>query len=423
MTTAIDLSSYDDRILDPQWYTTREDLDILPHFAADDPVHWTHGKTYGKDFWFITGYDKVREYLLDHEHFSSRWDGRIPKTPKRYTPEERYAMGFDVSMARNDPPIHDLYRKPMNKHFSVPAVKRMKGDIDRIVDELLDDVAERGTCDLATDIAAELPARVILSLLGVPEEDWARLQQSAWRWLSPGDPALTIDGDLYLTSRTGHTELLDYCEALAIQRRENPQDDFASVLTQVQIDGDPLTVHELRSYFTIMIGGGLDTTRNTTAVGMHAFLTHPEQAQLLRENPDLAMTAVEEVMRWATPSRTRFRVASRDFEFHGRDIRAGDWVIASLTSANRDASIFANPEKFDIRRNPNPHLGFGEGIHQCLGRNLVRLELAAIFQKTVERFPDMQPVGEPEWLPDYSSVGFLTMPVTYTPSSRLSLAV
>jgi cytochrome P450 len=149
---------------------------------------------------------------------------------------------------------------------------------------------------------------------------------------------------------------------------------------------------------------------------MYAFLTNPDQAQLLRDDPSLAMPAVEEVMRWVTPSRTRFRVAARDFEFRGRDIRAGDWVIASLTSANRDERVFTDPESFDIRRNPNPHLGFGEGIHLCLGRNLVRLELAAIFQKTVERFPDMEPVGEPEWLPDYSSVGFLRMPVRFTPA-------
>ncbi|WP_167042130.1 cytochrome P450 [Salinibacterium sp. ZJ454] len=411
-----ELADYDDKILDPDWYKTREDLKVLKRFSAEDPVHWTHAPTYGHDFWFITGYENVRDYLLDHENFSSRWDGRIPKTPKRYTPEQRYEMGFDVSMARNDPPIHDLYRKPVNKHFSVPAVRKMKGDIDRIVDELLNDVAERGECDLAADIAAELPARVILRLLGVPEEDWDHLQQSAWRWLSPGDPSLTIDGDLYLTSRTGHNELLDYCERLAMDRRENPRDDFASVLTQVRVDDDPLTVHELRSYFTIMIGGGLDTTRNTTAVGMHAFLTNPDQAQLLRDDPSLAFSAVEEVMRWVTPSRTRFRVAARDFEFRGRDIRAGDWVIASATSANRDERVFTDPDRFDIRRNPNPHLGFGEGIHQCLGRNLVRLELAAIFPKVVERFPDMEPVGEPEWLPDYSSVGFLKMPVRYSPA-------
>jgi cytochrome P450 len=410
------LDEYDDKILDPEWYKTREDLEVVKRFSAEDPVHWTHAPTYGRDFWFITGYENVRDYLLDHENFSSRWDGRIPKTPKRYTPEERYEMGFDVSMARNDPPIHDMYRKPVNKHFSIPAVRKMKGDIDRMVDELLDDVAERGECDLANDIAAELPARVILRLLGVPEEDWDRLQRAAWRWLSPGDPSLTIDGDLYLTSRTGHNELLDYCEQLAVERRKNPRDDFASVLTEVRVDDDPLTVHELRSYFTIMIGGGLDTTRNTIAVGMYAFLTHPDQAQLLRDDPSLAMPAVEEVMRWATPSRTRFRVAARDFEFRGRDIRAGDWLIASLTSANRDERVFTDPERFDIRRNPNPHLGFGEGIHLCLGRNLVRLELAAIFQRTVERFPDMQLVGEPEWLPDYSSVGFLHMPVRYSPT-------
>jgi cytochrome P450 len=396
----------DNKMLDPQWYLTTEYHDVFTRLRHEDPVHWTEDDSYGKHYWFITRYDDVKDYLLDHRTFSSRWETRVPKSPKRYTPEERFEMGFDTSMARNDPPIHDLYRKPINKHFSVPAVAKMRQNVDAIVDEIIADVSDRGEIDVVEQLAGEMPVKVILRLLGVPEEDWSMLRTAAWQWLAPADPRYTIDGDIVATHRHGHSQLLGYCEELALDRRKNPRDDFATILGNLKVDGDPLSIHEMRSYLAVIIGGGLETTRNTAAVGLWQFLQNPDQRTLLLEDPSLINSAVEEVLRWVTPARSRFRVANEDVELHGRDIRAGDWVIASLASANRDEKQFANPHKFDITRNPNPHLSFGEGIHLCLGRSLARLELASFLPKVLAAFPDMEPVDEPKWIADNITTGF-----------------
>jgi cytochrome P450 len=405
----------DNKLQDPAWYTTQEYHQVFTRLRHEDPVHWAEDDAYGKHYWFLTRYEDVRNMLLNPRVFSSRWDTRPPKTTKRYTPEERFEMGFDVSMARNDPPIHDLYRKPVNKHFSAPAINKMRGDVDAINDEIIARVAAKGRADVVEEIAGEMPVKVILRLLGVPEKDWDMLRVAAWQWLAPAHPEYLIDGDVLKTHRHGHSKLLDYCEQLALARREEPKDDFATVLSRVKVDGDPLSIHEMRSYFTIMIGGGLETTRNTAAVGLWLFLKNPDQRQLLLDDPSLMNSAIDEVLRWVSPARTRFRIAMEDVEIGGKEIRTGDWVFGSQVSANFDETVFENPEKFDITRNPNPHLSFGEGIHLCLGRYLARLELASLFPKVLETFPDMAIAEEPEWIPDNITTGFSKFDVTYTP--------
>ncbi len=174
---------------------------------------------------------------------------------------------------------------------------------------------------------------------------------------------------------------------MAVDRRENPRDDFATVIAQTLIDDDVLSVMEIRAWLTALIAGGLETTRNVAAVGTWLFLQNPDQRELLLSDPSLASGAVEECLRWATPASNRLRVASVDFEFRGRDIRAGDWVVGSLASANRDERVFDDPHRFDITRSPNPHVSFSDGIHMCLGRNLARLELQVFLPRILAPSP------------------------------------
>ncbi len=413
-----DWSEIDNKMLDPHWYLTDEYRDVYARLRVEDPVHWTQDSFYGKDYWFITRYDDVREYLLDHRTFSSRWETRVPKSPKRYTPEERYEMGFDTSLARSDPPVHDLYRRPMNKHFSTPAIAKLLPNVERVVDEILDDIAEDGECDLVEQVAGLLPVRVVLGMLGVPEQDWDELREAAWQWFAPADPKFIVDNDPVKTTRIGHNRILDYCERLALDRRKNPKEDLATIIAGMTIDGDELSIHEIRSYLTIVVGGGLETTRNTGAAGLYLFMTNPDQQRLLSDDPSLAKEAVEEVVRYITPTRARFRVATDDVEFHGRQIRRGDWVIGSLASANRDETKFEDADSFDITRAPVPHLGFSEGVHLCLGRALARLELQTLYRKVLHAFPDMQPSADPTPIADISVTGYTEMPVTFTPRAR-----
>jgi cholest-4-en-3-one 26-monooxygenase len=411
------VSRYDTKILDPHWYTTREHHEAFKMLRDEDPVHWTEDSEYGKNYWLLTRYDHIAEYLQDPKRFSSRLDTRVPRSPKRRTPEERHAQGLDVRMTTNDDPVHALYRRPMNKHFSVPAVARMADDIEAIVDEIIAEVGPKGEADLVEELASALPMKVIFRMLGIPEEDMEPLNLASWQWMSAADPRYIIDGDEAATSLHGLNKLIEYCTALAINRRRSPRDDFATVVTNMEVDGDKLSVHEAMYYFVTLIGGGAETTRTAASVGTWLFLNNPDQRRLLLENPQNTKGAVEEVLRWVTPERNRFRVATEDFDFHGKRIRTGDWVISFLTSANRDERRFTEPNKFDILRTPNDHLSLGAGPHQCLGRNLARLELGIYFPKVLAAFPDLEIVdqGEPQWIADRSVAGFTTLPVRFSP--------
>lgn len=417
----MDWTTVDNSLLDPNWYTTDAYHDTFARMRDEDPVHWTQDDHYGKHYWSLTRYEDVKNYLLADRQFSSRWDTRVPRSPQRRTPEERHQQGWDVNVATTDNPVHDMYRRPINKHFSVPAIAKLGHDVDAIVDEILADVAERGSCDFVEDIAAELPVKVILRMLGVPEEDWPMLREACWQWLAAADPRFIIDNDQVKTSLIGLTRLQEYCTNLALERRKYPTDDFATVIGNVEVDGDKLSIHEMKGWFVTMIGGGLETTRNAAAVGIWQFLQNPDQRELLIANPTLIKGAVEEVLRWGTPAKNRLRIAAEDIELHGKTIRAGDWVVGFLASANKDEREFADPHAFDIQRSPNRHLALGEGIHLCLGRALARLELSALIPKVLRMFPDLETTAEPIWIADTSVTGFTTMPVKYTPQDAAAL--
>ena len=414
-----DFTAYDTKIMDPDWFSSLDYLDVLAQMRAEEPIRWVEDPKYGKNYWLLTRHDHISEYLLDPGRLSVRFDTRIPRSPKRRTPEERHQQLFDVRLSTNDDPIHNLYRRPMNKHFSVPAIARLADDIESVVDDIIAEAGEKGEADFVYDFATALPMNVILGMLGVPKEDWDLLNVASWQWMSGSDPKYMIDGDDVKTSLIGLQTLIDYCTELAHERRANPQDDFATVIANSEIDGDPLSIHEIKMWFVTMIGGGAETTRNAAAVGMWLFMNNPDQRDLLLKDPSLTKGAVEEILRWVTPERSRLRVATEDFDFHGKRFRTGDWVVGMLSSANRDEQVFSNPNAFDITRTPNNHLSLGLGIHLCLGRALARLELGIFFQKMLQQFPDMEAVQEPTWIRDRSVAGFSEFPVRFSPAGSL----
>ncbi|WP_148085977.1 cytochrome P450 [Actinocorallia herbida] len=413
-----DWKALDNNILNAAWYTTPAYHDAFKALRDEDPVHWAEDESFGRNYWVLSRHEDVKNYLLDHGRFSSRWDTRVPRSPKRRTPEEQHAQGWDINVATIDPPLHTAYRRPINKHFSVPAIKKLGHDVTAIVDEIIADAAPRGQVDLVEDLCAELPVRVILRMLGVPKEDWPMLREASWQWLAAADPRWTIDGDPVKTSLHGQKRLIDYCTDLALDRRKNPKDDFATIVGNLEMDGDPLSIHEMRVWFVTLIGGGLETTRNAAAVALWLFMANPDQRELLMNDPDLVNPMIEEALRWTTPAKNRLRIANEDLDLHGRRIRAGDWVIGLLASANKDETVFPDPHRFDITRTPNDHLALGTGIHLCLGRGLARLELATLIPRVLKAFPDLHrtEAGEPDWIADTSVTGFTRMPVAFTPT-------
>ena len=413
-TTTTDLANVDDLLMDPAWYAKNDWHPTFRMLRREDPVHWTDDRRYGHPYWAVSTFGGIREVYERWDLFSSRMGTPLPpRSGRRFTPEERHAMGLDVRAPSLDPPVHGAYRRPINKHFSVPSVARMTKDLDRYVEELISEVAEKDEFDFIKDVAAQLPLRVIFRLLGVPEEDWASLQASVSRYALGSDPAYTIDNDPVKTTMLGAREVDEYAEKLALARRKDPRDDLASVIGSLKIDGDSLSLHEMRSWFSTLIIGGLETTRNALGTGTWQFLENPGQRAMVVENEAIVPDAVEEVVRWGSPSRTVLRVANEDLEFHGKEMKSGDWIILFGASGNRDESVWADPDRFDITRERKESIALGHGIHKCLGRNLVRLELARFFPKFLGAFPKLALTAEPVWVADYNSNGIHHMPVTH----------
>jgi cholest-4-en-3-one 26-monooxygenase len=192
--------------------------------------------------------------------------------------------------------------------------------------------------------------------------------------------------------------------------------DFASIIGAMEVEGRPLTGEEVRWFCFLFFTGGLETTRNATAVGLWQFMENPDQAQIVRDNPDALKGAVEEVLRWVTPSKNRLRVATEDVEVGSKTIKKGDWLVTWLVSANRDEDVFDRPDAFDVTRDPNPHLGFGIGEHLCLGRYLARLELGVILSGVLNGLPDMKAAAAPVWVESNNHTAFRSLPVTFTPT-------
>lgn len=412
-----DWSDVDPLLLDPLWHAKNQYHDVFRQLRDEDPIHWTEDTAFGRNYWSLTRYDHVKEMLDRDRDFSSRWDMRAPRSPIRRTPEQRFAENLDSSMSLMDRPVHDAYRRPLNKHFTVPMVGKMRQQVVEYVDQIVGEVAEKGQCDLVNDVAAELPARLILGWLNVPKQDWEMLKYWVWLFIAPSDPRFTIDNDPIATSWTGMSQILDYAEKLCDERRVNPGDDLVTILVNTHIDGTPASNHELRSYMKTMIAAGLETTRNAAVVGLWRFMLDPEQRQLLVDNPDWIGPAVEEVLRWVTPSKNRMRLVNEDMDFHGKRLRGGDWIFGWTASSNKDERVYPDPHRFDIRRDASNHLSMGSGIHACLGRHLAKLELSVLIPKVLATFPDMRPTssGEPDWIADQTITGFRSMEVEYTP--------
>lgn len=414
MMSATDLSVVDDLLMDPAWYARNDWHPTFRRLREEDPVHWTDDKRYGHPYWAVTTFDGIREIYDRWDLFSSRMGTPLPpRAGRRFTPEERYAMALDVRAPSLDPPQHGLYRRPINKHFSVPAMARMTDNIDRFIEDLIVEVAEREQFDFIKDVAAQLPLRIIFSLLGVPEADWPALQASVSRYALGSDPEFTINDDPVATTAQGAREVDEYSNNLALARREDPQDDMATIIGSLRIDGDTLSQHEMVSWFSTLIIGGLETTRNALGTGVWQLLEHPDQRARVVEDPSAIPDAVEEILRWGSPSRTVLRVVNEDTEFQGKEMSAGDWVILFAASGNRDDSVWSNPDSFDIGRERKEHLALGHGIHKCLGRNLVRLEMARFLPRFLSAFPKLSLTAEPLWAADYNSNGMHHMLVSH----------
>lgn len=414
-----DWNAIDEKLTTPAFFTTGEHHALFREMRRAEPVHWTVGKAV-KPFWSITRYKDIVRVLDDAETFSSEHGGIMPPTAVDPTPEERHAGGYGSVPTHTDPPRHQLLRRPFNKHFSAPAIARLRANVNAVVAEIIGEVLPLGACDLVEDMVAQLPVRLVCEMMGVPTADRPMIRHYCAAFLGAQDPAYQIDGDELKTQRTMMTNLFRYMFDLAMERRKAPTDDFTSLVGNMEVDGAPMSERDIGWWCFSIVAAGLESTRNAMAMGFRELMLQPDQADRLRADPSLALLAAEEIVRWVTPAKHKFRVATRDCEVGGKAIAKGDWTVSWLVSANRDEEIFPDGDRFDVGRKDNPHLGFGKGEHNCLGRHLARMEMAAMLNAVLANMPDMKIAGDYDWLISNNHTGLKNLPVRFTP--RRSLA-
>ncbi len=383
---------------------------------AEDPVHWTPEPD-GPGFWSITKHADLVQVNRDHETFSAEKGGI---TLHEFDLEPGNVDMRGKIMVMTDPPRHTRYRLLVNKGFTPRMIGMLEAHLAYRAELIIDSVIERGECEFVTDLAAELPLQAIAEIMGVPQEERHLLFDWTNAMIGADDPEYNKDENNRAVAQAAAAELYLYAAALGEARRNDPREDVVTRLINAEIDGDKLTSEEFELFILLLAVAGNETTRNATAHGMHALMTHPDQFALLCERPELLPTAIEEILRWASPVLYFRRQATRDYELRDKTIKAGDKVAMWFVSGNRDEEVFEDPFSFDITRAPNDHIAFGGGgAHFCLGANLARLELRLLFEQIAQRMPDMRIAGDVERLRSNFIGGIKHIPVEFTPGKRL----
>jgi cytochrome P450 len=363
--------------------------ELFQRLRNECPVHWSdHVPEYPGEagYWSVTRADDIHAVSRDWRTYSSERGG-VTAATSIFPLELVQAMFIGM-----DPPKHDRIKALFQAGFTPKRIADHEEAIRAITVEVLERLAGRETCDLVTDVAQPVVSRVIGSFMGIPKKDdaaWAHLMNSA---LGAGDPDLNPHG-LEGVVEKDIPEIFERCRQMIAERRERPTDDLTSVLVHGVIDGEKLEEHEIVMGFFLLVAAGNDSTKATYCSGMKALMEHPDQRQLLLDDPSLIPSAVEESLRMF-PAFAHFRrTATCDAELGDKRIREGEKVVLWYVSSNRDETRYEDPDRFDVRRNPE-HQAFGAGgRHFCLGAALARLELQILFEETLARYPAMEPAG------------------------------
>ncbi|CAN5522480.1 cytochrome P450 [soil metagenome] len=389
-------------LADPQTYEAGVPHDAFRQLRRQAPVAW-HPYGDGPGFLALTGYDEVLAVSRDSTTWSSEATGVFFDPP-----EPEYAYQLSLMMLTMDPPRHTALRALVSKGFTPRQVARLNEHVADMARQIIDDVVERGECDLVSDVAGALPSYVIAELLGIPLEDGRTLYELT-EIMNSGNQspnAATVEAQM---------QMFDYASALAARKRAEPGDDIATSLLHAEVDGQRLTDLEFNLFFLLLINAGGDTTRNLVAAGTLALMEHPSEQARLAADPALMPTAIAEMLRYVTPVNVFARTATADTRLGSVPVKTGDRVALFYPSANRDEKHFVDPDRFDVGRNPNPHLSFGGGgTHFCLGANLARVEAGAIFPEILARLKNLELNGPVERVSSTLMNGIKSMPVRFT---------
>lgn len=375
------------------------------------PVSWHEEFEYpglpkGPGFWSITRWEDVWTVSRSPDLFISGQGSNIGDLPVEL-------LEFFGSMINMDAPRHTKLRLLVNKGFTPRTVARVEQMVRDRARGIVDAVAPRGECDFVTEIAAALPLEIICEMMGIPSSDYRRIFELTNTILGVGDPeyATTIEELM-----AAGMELFQYAQNLGRERLARPGDDITSTLMHAEVDGERLGDQEFGSFFILLVVAGNETTRNAISHGMRALTEWPDERRRWQADFERYKTsAVEEIVRWASPVIHFRRTATRDTVLGGQPIKAGDKVVMWYNSANRDGAKFDDPYRLDLAREPNEHFGFGAGgPHFCLGANLARREIAMMFEELLRRLPDIEISGPPDHLLSAFIHGIKRMPCRFT---------
>jgi cytochrome P450 len=400
----------DVNLLDPAAFRSGQPYAAYRWLRENDPVHW-HEFPEGGGFWVLSRYADIKAVENDWELFSSE-----PNTV--LTDDNVVGDRTHRHLIFSDPPHHTAHRRFLSPELGLPRVRATRAEMQDLVDAVIDEVIEKGVCDLVEDISGRMASFVIADLLGLPREESLSLFHAS-DVLTQGGSTLEGPGAEAMALMYRHA-----AEAWA-RFSEQEGDDTLTRIAHGEVAGVPVDAMQFAIDFQLLVSAGSDTSRNVVSTGMLALFAHPEQHRLLVEDPALVPRAVEEILRWDPPIIFQRRTATRDTVLGGKDIARGDKVVSYYGAGNRDPEVFADPEVFDVTRTANPHLTFGAGRHFCLGSHLARQELNLMFAALVRRMPDMRPAGEARWhdLPAVPSVaGPASIPVAFTPGPRVGAA-
>jgi cytochrome P450 len=394
-------------LTDPDLYTRGDPFSVWQRLRKHSPVSWAEPTATTPGFWSVTRYADIVT---------------VSRAPHIFSSSKGYMLGVidpnvksptvGKHMISSDPPRHGRLRKLASSAFTPTMVARLEVWIRGLVSEILDGVIERGRCDFVADVARLIPLAVIAHQAGIPRDRWAWLGNISDRVLATEDTEYRQAGTNTGQSRAAaQTEAMDYYSSLIPERRANPGNDLVSVLVNAKVDGESLTDEEIGASCVLLTIAGNETTRQAISGGLLTLIQHPLELRRVLDDTTRVPSAVEEILRWWTPTMHMARNAVTDTEIGGQPIRAGDWVVMWYPSANRDEAVFPDAERFDVMRSPNEHLAFGAGQHFCLGASMARLELKILFEELFKRAQHFELDGPVAQLSSYFIHGIKRMPL------------
>ena len=393
-------------VFDPEyWGQHGAPHDILTTLRKEDPIHWYESDRFDPA-WLLTRYKDVE---------------LVGKNPKLFLSGPRTVFhnpkGFKsplIGLPQLDAPQHTRHRRAMQGWFTPKAIRELEDRMSEIAKNTVDCMAATDSCEFCSVVGARLPLKMICEILGIPAAQEAVVWQLTQDVFAVSDPDMARAA----SAQDGVRNAMGFCAEIALARQESPTDDFASTIANAEIDGERMTIQEIASHLMIMISAGHDTTASAINGGMLALIRHPEQLAKLQAHPELTESAVNEMLRFVTPTTNFVRTAAEDTEISGVKIAKGEDVCIHFCAANRDEDEFENSQVFMIDRKPNRHLAFGIGPHACIGQLLARIEMKALFEELISRIKSVELDGDPEYIKAFWVTGLKKLPIKYKIAGR-----